>query len=219
MRANALSAIRSASIGKRPSADFFNAIGQSSPLATLNRNPRKPNSPELDSENPHEQGLTKAAVGNSERDGFPEMTTNTTGADSARPDDEEMRLYQRAYLAQQQADTLYLRWEAAMAHALLLEQDPGRVYPEYGHLNGRQLGEGARCTARRFALVLSEPPAMSAAILELKITIYEALARDEDEMRRSRAAAMIEMAMHLDARDLGIVLTKLPLGMQSEGSH
>ncbi len=148
------------------------------------------------------------------------MTTKTTGVDNARPDDDEMRLYQRAYTSHQQADSLYLRWEACMAHALLLEQDPGRIYGDYGDLNGRQLGEGARCAARRFAVLLAEPPAMVAAILELKITIYEAMARDDDEMRRSRAAAMIEIAMHQDARDLGIVLTKLPLGVKSEaGTH
>jgi hypothetical protein len=148
------------------------------------------------------------------------MTTKTTSADNARPDDDEMRLYQRAYTTQQQPDTLYLRWEACMAHALLLEQEPGRIYGDYGDLNGRQLGEGARRAARRFAVLLAEPPAMAEAILELKITIYEAMARDDDEMRRSRAATMIEMAMHQDARDLGIVLTKLPLGVQSDaGAH
>ena len=147
------------------------------------------------------------------------MTTNKTGPDSALPDDGEMRLYQRAYRAQQQADSLYLRWEASMAHAMLLEQDPGRIYNEYGGLSGRQIGEGARCTARRFALLLAEPPASAAEILELKIAVYEAMARDDDEVRRSRAGAMIEMAMHLDARDLGIVLTTLPVGVQSSGSH
>ncbi len=107
-----------------------------------------------------------------------------------------------------------------MAHALLLEQEPGRIYGDYGGLSGRQLGEGARCTARRFALLLAEPPARGASVLELKIAVYEAMSRDDDELRRSRAAVMTEVAMHLDARDLGIVLTTLPLGAQSKlGTH
>ncbi|SIQ36637.1 hypothetical protein [Bosea sp. TND4EK4] len=148
------------------------------------------------------------------------MTSSNMGGDTALPDDEELRLYQRAYLAQQQADTLYLRWEACMAHAVLLEQNPGKIYHDHAGLNGRQLGEGARAAARRFALLLAEPPAFAEEILALKIAVYEAMARDDDEMRRSRAAPMIEMAMHADAKDLGIVLTKVPIGMDpGQGTH
>lgn len=148
------------------------------------------------------------------------MTTSYSGADAALPDDDEMRLYQRAYLTQHQADTLYLRWEACMAHAMLLEQNAARLYPDHGDLNGRQLGEGARSAARRFALLLAEHPAFAEQVLALKIAIYEAMARDDDETRRSHTYLMIEMAMHADAKRLGIVLTKMPFGVDSsQGTH
>lgn len=147
------------------------------------------------------------------------MTDMNSGGDTTLPQDDEMRLYQRAYLSQHQADTLYLRWETCMAHAMRFEQNPATIYSGYGDLNGRQLGEGARCAARRFALLLAEPPAFAEAILALKIAVYEAMARDDDEVRRSHAYLMIEMAMHADAKRLGIVLTKLPMSSDPAGGR
>ncbi|RYG13178.1 MAG: hypothetical protein EON92_06270 [Burkholderiales bacterium] len=148
------------------------------------------------------------------------MTKRNLGGDTALPADDELRLYQRAYLSQQQADTLYLRWEACMAHARLLEANPGRSYADYGGLNGRQLGEGARAAARRFALVLAEAPAFDHAVLSLKIAVYEEMARDDDEYRRSRVSLMIEAAMLADAKDLKVVLTKVPPGSEPmRGTH
>lgn len=148
------------------------------------------------------------------------MTETILGGDTALPADDELRLYQRAYLSQQQADTLYLRWEACMAHARLLEANPDKTYADYGGLNGRQLGEGARAAARRFALVLAEAPAFEHAILSLKIAVYEEMARDEDEYRRSRVSLMIEAAMLADAEDLKVVLTKVPPGSEPmRGTH
>ncbi len=148
------------------------------------------------------------------------MTETILGGDTALPADDELRLYQRAYLSQQQADTLFLRWEACMAHARLLEANPDKTYADYGGLNGRQLGEGARAAARRFALVLAEAPAFEHAILSLKIAVYEEMARDKDEYRRSRVSIMIEAAMLADAADLHVVLTKVPPGSEPmRGTH
>lgn len=148
------------------------------------------------------------------------MSENNVGGDTALPADDELRLYQRAYLSQPDAETLYRKWEACMAHARLLEANAARIYGEYGGLNGRQLGEGARAAARRFALILAEPPAFDHAALSLKIAVYEEMARDDDEYRRSRAAPMIEAAMLADATDLGVVLTKVPFGSEPErGIH
>ena len=148
------------------------------------------------------------------------MSNKSTGGDTALPADDELRLYQRAYVSQPDAETLYRRWEACIAHARLLEANAGRIYNEYGGLNGRQLGEGARAAARRFALILAEPPAFNHAMLSLKIAVYEEMARDDDEHRRSRAAPMIEAAMLADATDLGVVLTKVPFGSEPQrGVH
>lgn len=148
------------------------------------------------------------------------MAETILGGDTALPAEDELRLYQRAYLSQQQADTLYLRWEACMAHARLLDASPAKIYADYGGLNGSQLGEGARAAARRFALVLAEAPAFAHAILSLKIAVYEEMARDQDEYRRSRVSLMIEAAMLADAEDLKVVLTKVPPGSAPmRGTH
>lgn len=148
------------------------------------------------------------------------MAETILGGDTALPADDELRQYQRAYQSQQQADTLYLRWEACMVHARLLEASPAKIHADYGGLNGRQLGEGARAAARRFALVLAEAPAFDHAILSLKIAVYEEMARDDDEYRRSRVSLMIEAAMLADAEDLKVVLTKVPPGSEPmRGTH
>lgn len=134
------------------------------------------------------------------------MTSKNPAGGDARPNREEMEMYARAYRQRVLTDDFYLRWQCNTAHAMLLENDPTRIYPEHGDLNGRQLGEGARIAARRFALLLAEPIAFSEPLLRLKITAYEAMIIDEDELRRSRTVAMVEAAIRLDARELGIVV-------------
>ncbi|MCP4560768.1 MAG: hypothetical protein GY873_13725 [Bosea sp.] len=136
------------------------------------------------------------------------MTTKTTGADSARPEDHEMRLYARAYASPQSADSLFLKWEAAHAHAMLLDESPERLFSDYG-LNGRQLAEGARIAARRMALLMAETPTTLREVLALKVHAYETMGQVEGEVARSHAVIMVEAAMKADAERLNIVL--LPL--------
>ena len=93
------------------------------------------------------------------------------------------------------------------------------IHPEFAGLNGRQLAEGARAQARFFAFMVAEPPARSEEDLERKITTYEAMIFQEDEMERSHAAVMVETAMHVDARKLGINLRKLPIEAGTTSRH
>lgn len=83
-------------------------------------------------------------------------------------------------------ERFYWLWQEAMAHALLLGQQPERSYPQHGDLTGLQLAEGARATARFFAFALAEAPARETEHFEAKIMVYEAMVFDEDEFRRSR---------------------------------
>ena len=141
------------------------------------------------------------------------MTDNSTtppGNDTARPDHDDLIRYQRIYLAGLSHAELNLCWERAYAHAMLLEQEPDRIHDDHGGLSGRQLGEGARQLARHYALLLAEKPARSAEVLKLKISVYQTLTFDMDEIRRTHTAEMIEAAMHYDAAALGITLEKLP---------
>ncbi|KPH80817.1 MULTISPECIES: hypothetical protein [Bosea] len=147
------------------------------------------------------------------------MSLKTPAGGEPRPNDAELEMYARAYRQRAEADTFYLRWQLHTAHAMLLEHDPTRIYPEHGGLNGRQIGEGARIAARRFALLLAEPPAFSEPLLRLKIAAYEAMIIDADELRRSRAVAMIEAAIRRDAQDLGIVLDEGPVMPDAGGWH
>lgn len=151
------------------------------------------------------------------------MTDNTTtppGRDAARPDHDDLTRYQRSYrMSTDQPTRFYLLWQEAMAHALLLEQQTERVYPEQAGLTGLQLAEGARATARFYAFMLAEAPARDEAHFERKIMVYEAMVLDGDEGRRSRTAWMIEAAMHQDARELGITLIKVPVEPGSPGRH
>ncbi len=143
---------------------------------------------------------------------FPMTDTSTTppGNDTARPDHDDLIRYQRIYLAGLSHAELNLCWERAYAHAMLLEQEPDRIHDDHGGLSGRQLGEGARQLARHYALLLAEKPARSAEVLKLKISVYQTLTFDMDEIRRTHTAEMIETAMHYDAAALGITLEKLP---------
>ncbi|WP_326874330.1 hypothetical protein [Bosea sp. (in: a-proteobacteria)] len=137
--------------------------------------------------------------------------TNETFADGhgTPPDDDQMRLYARAYATQKTADEIFLRWEACHADALQLDQAPDRFHGDYG-LNGRQLAEGARIAARRMALVLAEAPTELRAVLALKIHAYESMAQLDGEGTRSNAIFMVEAAMKADAERLDIVLMPLP---------
>ena len=67
--------------------------------------------------------------------------------------------------------------------------------------------------------MVAEPPARSEEDLERKITTYEAMIFQEDEMRRSHAAVMVETAMHVDARRLGINLRKRPIDAATTSRH
>lgn len=118
-----------------------------------------------------------------------------------------------------QVERFYWLWQEAMAHALLLEQDPQRSYPEHGSLTGLQMAEGARANARLFAFMLAEAPARATEHFERKIMVYEAMAFDEDEIRRTRTAVMVEAAMQQDARELGINLSEVPMSPGSPSRH
>ena len=60
--------------------------------------------------------------------------------DEARPTDAELARYQRSYrMTTDKVERFYWLWEEAMAHALLLEQDPERSYPEHGGLSVRRV--------------------------------------------------------------------------------
>lgn len=135
-----------------------------------------------------------------------------TARDEARPSAADLTRYQRSYrMTTDQPQRFYWLWQEAMAHALLLEQQGDRSYPEHGGLTALQLAEGARATARFFAFMLAEAPAQEAAHFETKIMVFEAMAFDEDEIRRSRTSWMVEAAMQQDARELGITLSRIPL--------
>ena len=152
------------------------------------------------------------------------MTKNVgagdTASDDARPSDADLARYRRSYrMTTDQPMQFYLLWQTAMAHALLLEQHAERGYPQHDGLTGLQLAEGARATARFFAFMLAEAPAREEEHFERKIMVYEAMAFDEDEIRRSRTSWMVEAAMRQDARELGINLTKVPIVPGTQSRH
>ena len=143
-----------------------------------------------------------------------------TAWDEARPDEAHLARYQRSYrMTTDRPERFYWLWQEAMAHALLLEQQPERSFSEHGGLTGLQLAEGARATARFFAFMLAEAPARETGHFERKIMVYEAMVFDEDEFRRSRTPWMVEAAMQQDARELGINLTKVPVTPGTESRH
>lgn len=143
-----------------------------------------------------------------------------TARDEAHPTDADLAGYRRSYRVTTESPMQFYRlWREAMAHALLLERHPERAYPEHGGLTGLQLAEGARSTARFFAFALAEAPARAKEHFARKIMVYEAMAFDEDEIRRSRTLWMVEAAMQQDARDLGINLTKIPIEPGSPSRH
>lgn len=146
-----------------------------------------------------------------------EQTTLPPGDDVARPDADALALYVRAYRQRPEPEQLYVLWQRSLAHALLLEADPERSYPECCGLSALQLGEGARAAARRMALLLAEAPTTDKAVLGLKITAYEGMARDAYENDRSHTMVMMETAMHRDAEALGISLIRVSPG--EAGTH
>lgn len=149
-----------------------------------------------------------------------EYEGGNTARDGARPSAEHLSRYRRSYrMTTDRAERFYWLWQEALAHALLLEQQPDRTYPEHEGLTALQLAEGARATARFFAFMLAEAPARETAHFETKIMVYEAMAFDEDEIRRTRTSWMVEAAMHQDARELGINLTKVPVTPGTESRH
>lgn len=131
-------------------------------------------------------------------------------ADDARPTRDDLARYARAYRLSTEHARMFPMWQAALAHALLLDHDGDGMHEDLGGLNGRQLAEGARAMARTFALLIAEAPARNEQELERKVAIYETMSFLPDEMERSRTAYMVELAMHFDGIDLGIELRKAP---------
>jgi hypothetical protein len=143
-----------------------------------------------------------------------------TAIDEARPSAEHLSRYHRGYgMTTDQPERFFSLWQEALAHALLLEQQPERSFPEHGGLTALQMAEGARAHARLYAFMLAEAPAREIEHFERKIVIHEAMAFDEDEIRRTRTAVMVEAAMHQDARELGINLTRIPVSPGSPSRH
>lgn len=135
-----------------------------------------------------------------------------TAHDEARPSPEHLARYARSYrMTTDRPEPLFWLWQEAMAHALLLEKQPDQCLPEHGGLTALQLAEGARAIARFFAFMLAEAPARTSEHFEAKIMVYEAIAFDEEEIRRTRTSWMVEAAMQRDAVDLGINLSKIPV--------
>ncbi|MCR4524509.1 hypothetical protein [Bosea sp. 47.2.35] len=133
-----------------------------------------------------------------------------TARDEARPSAEHLARYARNYrMITDQPERFYWLWQEAMAHSLLLEQQAEVSCPDHAGLTALQLAEGARATARLFAFLLAEAPAHKTEHFEAKIMVYEAMAFDEDEIRRTRTSWMVEAAMQQDARELGISLSKI----------
>ena len=152
------------------------------------------------------------------------MTTKNgkalAGGNEALPGAEDLSRYARTYAQLgDHAERHFLLWQLSTAHAMLLEQDGDRIHSEFGGLNGRQLAEGARAQARFFAFMLAEAPAQRDDHLERKITVYEAIIFQDDEMARSHTAVMVETAMQADARKLGINLTKVAIEPGSTSRH
>ncbi|WP_066717458.1 MULTISPECIES: hypothetical protein [Hyphomicrobiales] len=118
--------------------------------------------------------------------------------------DSNLAYYRALYRAQNDSADHFLRWEVHMAHAVQLEAEPGRIFEEYGDLTGRQLGEGARIAARRYALLIAEVPAHDAALVVLKAEIAEAIERDVDEVRRSYVLRLLQASLIRDTERLDI---------------
>jgi hypothetical protein len=143
-----------------------------------------------------------------------------TAIDEARPSAEHRSRYHRGYgMTTDQPERFFSLWQEALAHALLLEQQPERSFPEHGGLTALQMAEGARVHARFYAFMLAEAPARTTEHFERKIMVYEAMAFDEDEILRTRTAVMVEAAMQQDARELGINLSKVPMSPGSPSRH
>ncbi len=152
------------------------------------------------------------------------VNSNTEGGDTAqgeaRPTAAHLSRYQRGYqLTTDQPERFFWLWQEALAHALLLEQQPERSFPEHGGLTALQMAEGARAHARLYAFMLAEAPAREIGHFERKIMVAEAMAFDEQEINRSRTAVMVEAAMKEDARELGITLRKAPMPPGSPSRH
>lgn len=133
--------------------------------------------------------------------------------------DRELTQYRALYRAQNDIADHFLRWEAHTAHAVRLEAEPGKTFSAQGGLTGRQLGEGARVAARRYALLIAEVPAHDASIVALKAEIAEAIERDEDEVRRSYVLPMLQTSLIRDAERLGIDVAMVARAAPSSLKH
>ncbi len=133
--------------------------------------------------------------------------------------DRELAQYRSLYRAQNDSADHFLRWEVHMAHAARLEAEPGRIFEAHGGLTGRQLGEGARIAARRYALLIAEVPAHDATIVALKAEIAEATERDEDEVRRSYVLRLLQASLIRDAERLDIDIAMVARAVPSALKH
>ncbi len=148
------------------------------------------------------------------------MEADDTAQDKARPTAAHLSRYQRSYrMTTDQPERFFWLWQEAMAHALLLEEQPELSFPEHGGLTALQMAEGARAHARFYAFMLAEAPARDIKHFERKVLVYEAMAFDEDEIRRTRTAVMVEAAMQQDAHELGITLSKVPMSPGTDSRH
>ena len=56
----------------------------------------------------------------------------------ARPTHSDLARYARAYRLSTKPSLMFPMWQAALAHAMLLDHDGDRVHEDHGGLNGRQ---------------------------------------------------------------------------------
>jgi hypothetical protein len=145
--------------------------------------------------------------------------TEATTEDADDIGDRELTSYRALYRAQTDSADHFLRWKTHMAHAVRLEAEPGRIFDDYGGLTGRQLGEGARIAARRYALLIAEVPAHDATIVALKAEIAEAIERDEDEIRRSYGLRLLQASLIRDAERLDIDIAMVARPVPSALKH
>lgn len=148
------------------------------------------------------------------------IEADETAGGEARPTDAHLSRYRRSYqMTTDRPERFFWLWQEALAHALLLDQQPERSFPEHGNLTAMQMAEGARAHARIYAFMLAEAPARDDEHFERKIMVAEAMAFDEEEIRRTRTAVMVEAAMQQDARELGVTLSKAPMPPGSPSRH
>lgn len=73
------------------------------------------------------------------------IEADETAGGEARPTDAHLSRYRRSYqMTTDRPERFFWLWQEALAHALLLDQQPERSFPEHGNLTAMQMAEGAR---------------------------------------------------------------------------